>query len=57
VTRADLAYVFGVLCAAATGFCSPVWYLGFVPLAAGSVWASYDLLDAEAPSGNTSRTP
>ena len=46
-------YALGVLAASAAGFLSPFWFLGFLPLAAGLVWAAYDLVevtDAESPS-------
>ncbi len=43
--RIGLIYSAGVGCAAVVGFCSPVWYLGFGPLSAGLIWASYDLVD------------
>lgn len=45
-------YALGVSLAAAAGFFSPLWFLGFLPLAAGLVWAAYDLVevtDAEPP--------
>jgi hypothetical protein len=42
-----LLYSLGVACAAAAGFCSPFWQTGFLPLAAGLVWAAYDLTDVE----------
>jgi hypothetical protein len=46
-------YALGVSAGSAAGFCSPLWYLGFAPLAAGLVWAAYDLVevtDAEPPT-------
>lgn len=45
-------YALGVLAGSAAGFCSPFWFLGFLPLALGLVWAAYDLVevsDAESP--------
>jgi hypothetical protein len=45
-------YALGVLSAAAVGFLSPFWYLGFAPLAIGLVWAAYDLV--EVPDGESS---
>lgn len=44
-----LLYAFGVICAALVGFFSPIWYLGFVPLCAGFIWAAYDLVDVKEP--------
>lgn len=44
-----LLYAAGVICAALVGFFSPVWYLGFVPLAVGLIWGSYDLVDVKEP--------
>lgn len=38
------AYASGVAAGSAAGFCSPAWYLGFVPLSIGLVWAAYDLI-------------
>lgn len=40
-------YGLGVLCAALAGFLSPLPFLGFVPLAAGLIWAAYDLTEVE----------
>lgn len=42
-----IVYGLGVLCAALAGFLSPLPYLGFVPLAAGLIWAAYDLTEVE----------
>lgn len=45
-------YALGVAATSAAGFCSPAWFLGFLPLGAGLVWAAYDLVevsDAESP--------
>lgn len=45
-------YALGVAAASSAGFFSPLWYLGFLPLALGLVWAAYDLVevpDAESP--------
>lgn len=50
-----LVYASGVASAAATGFCSPLWYLGFAPLSAGLIWAAYDLM--EVPSDEPSAAP
>lgn len=50
-----LFYGAGVLTAAAAGFFSPLWYLGFVPLAAGLIWAAYDLV--EVADGKPPATP
>jgi hypothetical protein len=33
----------GVVLLALVGFLSPAWYLGFLPLGAGFIWAAYDL--------------
>ena len=46
-------YALGVLLASLAGFFSPFWYLGFVPLSLGLVWAAYDLVEvsgAESPT-------
>jgi hypothetical protein len=48
VTRAHWLYLFGVLCGALLGFFSPCWFLGFAALAAGSIWAAYDLVEVDA---------
>jgi hypothetical protein len=55
VKRVRLAYSAGVVAGAAAGFCSPLWYLGFVPLSAGLVWAAYDLVEAD--DGESSSAP
>ncbi len=49
---AVVLYALGVLAGSAAGFASPLWFLGFVPLAIGLIWAAYDLVevsDAESP--------
>ena len=51
---ARLVYAAGVACGAAAGFCSPLYFLGFVPLSIGLVWAAYDLV--EVPDGESSPT-
>lgn len=43
--RIVVAYCLGVVAASLAGFFSPAWYLGFLPLAAGLVWAAYDLIE------------
>lgn len=42
---AKLTYAFGVVCGSFVGFFSPFWFLGFAPLAAGLIWAAYDLVE------------
>lgn len=53
--RIWFTYGAGVASASAAGFFSPLWFLGFVPLGAGLVWAAYDLV--EVPDGESSSTP
>lgn len=48
-------YGAGVATGAAAGFFCPFWYLGFVPLSAGLVWAAYDLVEAD--DAESSSTP
>jgi len=55
VKRVWLTYAAGVASGSAAGFCSPLWFLGFVPLSAGLIWAAYDLV--EVPNGEPSSTP
>jgi len=43
--RIWLTYAAGVCAGSAAGFCSPLWFLGFIPLSAGLVWAAYDLVE------------
>ncbi len=45
MTKVWVLYLLGVGLGAAAGFFSPVWYLGFLPLAAGLIWAAYDLIE------------
>jgi hypothetical protein len=45
-------YALGLLAGSLAGFLSPAWYLGFIPLSAGLLWAAYDLeevADGEVP--------
>lgn len=42
-----IAYVTGVASASLAGFFSPSWYLGFLPLAAGLIFAAYDLAEED----------
>jgi hypothetical protein len=50
-----ITYTLAVLTASLTGFCSPLWYFGFPPLAAGLLWASLYLIDdgEELTDGDT----
>lgn len=48
-------YALGVLALALAGFFSPLWFLGFMPLGAGLVWAAYDL--TEVTDGDASTAP
>jgi hypothetical protein len=48
-------YALGVLAGSLAGFFSPLWFLGFLPLGAGLVWAAYDIV--EVTGGDTSATP
>jgi hypothetical protein len=49
---AVLLYALGVLAGSCVGFFSPWWFLGFLPLSTGLVWAAYDLV--EVPDGEPS---
>lgn len=53
--RVWLTFALGVIAAAAAGFLSPLWFLGFIPLSAGLIWAAYDLV--EVPDGEPSSAP
>lgn len=48
-------YLLGLGLLAAAGFCSPVWYLGFIPLGAGALYATYNLIEVEDASGDAPR--
>lgn len=54
--RIVVAYVLGVLLVSVCCFFSPFWWLGFLPLGAGLIWAAYDLIDAEDADDQPSRT-
>lgn len=53
--RVHTLYTLGVSAGSAAGFFSPLWYLGFLPLCAGLLWAAYDL--AEVTNGEPSSAP
>ena len=55
MTRALVVYVVGLALLALIGFFSPVWYLGFLPLGFGALWASYDLINVEDARGDTAK--
>lgn len=55
MTRDVPVYALGVLCLALVGFFSPFWFLGFLPLGAGLLWASYDMV--EVTRGDTTAAP
>jgi hypothetical protein len=58
MTRVHLAYTLGLILLSLPGFLCPIWYVGFIPLGVGLLWATYDLIDTEeAAGGNTSATP
>ena len=48
-------YALGILAGSSAGFFSPLWFLGFVPLSLGLVWAAYDLV--EVTDGEPSSAP
>jgi hypothetical protein len=52
---AHTVYALGVLAGSLAGFLSPLWFLGFLPLSAGLVWAAYDLV--EVTDGEPSSAP
>lgn len=45
---ARLVYALGVLAVALAGFFSPLWFLGFLPLGTGLIWAAYDLVEVKS---------
>lgn len=53
-----LTYALGVTAASLAGFLSPWWFLGFIPLSLGFIWAAYDLVEvaSDEPSPPTPRT-
>lgn len=55
--RLWFTYALGVAAGAAAGFLSPFWYLGFVPVSAGLLYAFYDLVDVEVPDGDVPSDP
>lgn len=53
MTLAKSIYAAGVVCFAAAGFLSPLYYLGFIPLSVGLIWAALNLVEVtggEPPS-------
>lgn len=42
---AQATYALGVLAGSLAGFFSPWWFLGFLPLCVGLIWAAYDLVE------------
>lgn len=59
MNRVYLTFALGLLALSLVGFLSPLWYLGFAPLGAGLLWASYDLVEVPVaePSPTPQRTP
>jgi hypothetical protein len=55
MNQARAAFALGVVALALTGFFSPFWFLGFIPIGVGLVWAAYDLV--EVTDGEPSSTP
>jgi hypothetical protein len=51
--RIWLTYAAGVASGSVAGFCSPLWYLGFVPLSAGLLWAAYDLVEVDSDESSS----
>jgi len=49
-------YIAGVIAAATAGFLSPAPWTGMLAIAAGCIWAAYDLLEVEDPNGNIETT-
>jgi hypothetical protein len=48
-----LVYGLGVIAGSLVGFLSPLWYLGFIPLSAGLIWAAYDLVEVPRAESST----
>lgn len=48
-----LAYGLGVIAGSLVGFLSPLWYLGFIPVSAGLIWAAYDLVEVPRAESST----
>lgn len=46
-----------IVCVGLAGFFSPLWWVGFAGLAAGLVWAYYDVVDVEGEHGDTPAAP
>lgn len=51
-----LCYTLGILAAATAGFLSPAPWTGFLPVSAGLLWATYDLLEIKDADGNAQTT-
>jgi hypothetical protein len=49
--KAVVLFALGVLVGSLAGFLSPWWFLGFLPLSAGLIWAAYGLDFEEVASG------
>lgn len=51
-------YIAGVVAAATAGALSPAPWTGMLAIAAGLIWAAYDLIDVKEPTnGEPPRTP
>ncbi len=57
VKLAHRLYAAGVASGSLAGFLSPWRWLGFVPLAAGLVWAAYDLVEVNDDDADAQTTP
>lgn len=55
--RVYALYAAGVCALALAGFFSPFWFLGFVPVGVGLVWAAYDFDLVEVTDGEPSSAP
>jgi hypothetical protein len=58
VNAVRFMYGMGVGFGALVGFFSPFFYLGFIPLSVGLIWAAYDLVevDGDEPPSAPKRT-
>jgi len=48
-------FAVGVAAGATAGFLSPWRWMGFVAIAAGCIWAAYDLVDVKDADGDIAR--
>lgn len=57
MTKAAICYCVGIIAGATGGFVSPWPFTGFFVIAAGAIWAAYDLVEIKTDGDTKNAAP